>query len=296
MAFADDDTGALSTGSTIGPGVLMAGGRNTAPGSGLENGLQGAAAALASVYSPQQGALIAGLRKDPADQGYSLHQMQNGTVMRINKNGRVDVLPGNYGKVDKKETAYQTARAKANSDLYDKIGTDAQNSDVQLANISKLQTALSNPDVYQGKNGEMIASVKNLASSLGFDVKGLKDTQVAHALINQMTLGLRQYAGGMPGSLSDKDLAFLQNMGASLNTSPEANQEILGHIGKVHNRAKEVVKLRDEYAKAHGGLDDGFSEYLKQFSNKNQLFPDATAPVAAPTAPINRPPLTSIFK
>lgn len=92
MAFADDDnTGALSTQAAIGPGVLVPGNNRAASaGGGLENGLMGAAAALASVYSPQQGAVLAGLRKDPADAGYTLHvDPKTGVGLRMGKNGQI---------------------------------------------------------------------------------------------------------------------------------------------------------------------------------------------------------------
>lgn len=300
MAFADDGTGALSTQATIGPGVLLAGSGQT-QSAGPERGLMGAAAALAGIYNPAQAQALLNSQKDPADQGYTLHvDPTSGIGLRMSKNGTVTRFQAQPAKPEKDpvETAYGVARVKANSDLNDKIDTDATSSQTQLGNIQQLKTLLSNPDVYQGAGGDSLASIKKLASNIpGLDIKGVEDADVAKSLMNQMTLSMRNFAGGMPGSLSDKDLAFLNNMGASLSNKPEANQQVLDNIAKVHQRVLDVQKKRDAYVATHGRLDDDFRKELSQWSQSNRLFPDAAPPPTASTAPTgNRPPLTSIFK
>jgi hypothetical protein len=298
MAFADDGTtGALSTDNTMGPGVLIPGNRAARQSGGLENGLMGAAAALASVYSPQQGAMLAGLRKDPADQGYTLHvDPKTGVGLRMSKDGQVMRFQAFQPTTDPKDDPYRVARDKANSDLFDQIDKDAGSSRSQLQNITMLKSLLANPDVYQGTNGEAVASLKKLASGIpGLNIQGVADTDVAKSIMNQMTLGMRQYAGGMPGSLSDKDIAFLKAMPPSLNNNPEANSKLLDMFGRVQQRSVDMQKRRDDYVKLHGRLDDGFRRETADWANANPLFGDQDAIAPAPQKG-NRPPLSNIFK
>lgn len=299
MAFADDDnTGALSTNNTVGPGVLMPGNRTRpAGGGGLENGLMGAAASLASVYSPQQGAVLAGLRKDPADQGYTLHvDPKTGVGLRMSKDGQVVRFQAFTPQTDPKDDPYLSARDKSNSDLFDQIDKDASSSRSQLTNINMLKSLLSNPDVYQGTNGESVASLKKLASAIpGLNIQGVADTDVAKSIMNQMTLGMRQYAGGMPGSLSDKDIAFLKAMPPSLNNNPEANTKLLDMFGRVQQRSVDVQKRRDDFVAKHGRLTDDFRRETSDWANQNPLFSDQDSVVPAATQG-KRPPLTDIFK
>lgn len=287
MAYADDEdtgTGALSTNSTVGPGVLLPGNRTRPAGGGLENGLMGAAAALASVYSPQQGAVLAGLRKDPADAGYTLHvDPKTGVGLRMSKDGQITRFQAFTPTTDIKDDPYQVSRAKSNSDLTDKIDADASSAQGQLAQIQQLKTILSKPDVYQGAGGESVASLKKIASNIpGLDIKGVADADVARSIMSQMTLGMRNFSGGMPGSLSDKDLAFLRGMSPNLNNEPGANQQILDTIGRVHQRSVDVQKKRDAYIAQHGRVDDNFRREIAQWANANPLFPDQ--PAAQPTA------------
>ena len=305
MGYADDGTGALSTNSTMGPGVLLTGARAAQQDQGpnWDKALMGVASSLAGIYSPQQAQALNQQQELASEKqtnaGYTLHvDPKTGKGLRMSKDGQIVQFQAFTPKEEPDESskAYTNARGKANSDLYDKIDADAASSQTNLGNIAKLRSMLANPNVYQGAGGETIASLKKLGASIGFNVEGVADTDVARSLMNQMTLGMRNFAGGMPGALSDNDLKFLNNMGSSLNNTPEGNAAILDNIGRVHQRNIDVQKMRDKYAAEQGKVDDGFRSLVSQFARDNPLFPEqaATPKTAAPRK--DRPPLSSIFK
>jgi hypothetical protein len=304
MAYADDN-GVLSTNATLGPGVLASPGVNRpAQQGGLENGLMGAAAALAGIANPDQAkALIAqqALGQKTAMEGsYSTSTLPDGTVLRINqKTGQVEKLPGNYAK-DETADKWKATRIKANSDLSDEIDKNASASNTAMGQITSLKQLLSGKDApYQGPGGEAYNKALSLASMIpGVDASKLANAQSAQAIMNEIALGMRNFAGGMPGSLSDKDLVFLRNMGPSLNNKPEANGKIMDMIAKVHNRNLDVQKQRDAYMKSHGQLDDDFRGQIASYAEGNRLFPDMPTSTPAPTpgATGSRPPLSDIFK
>jgi hypothetical protein len=100
----------------------------------------------------------------------------------------------------------------------------------------------------------------------------------------------------MPGSLSDKDLAFLKAMPPSLNNNPEANAKLLDMFSRVQQRAVDVQRRRDQYVASHGRLDDGFRRDTATWANQNPIFGEQDAVTSAPAAKTARPPLSDIFK
>jgi hypothetical protein len=206
----------------------------------------------------------------PAEQGtWSMQVLPNGQMVRINnKTGQPQMLPGNYAKPEKPEKdaaaqAYDTDTAKAYAAKNQKIADDAVSSHAALSNLDTLRSALTNPNVYQGTSGESVAYMKKLGNSLGItDYKGIADADVSAALINKLTQESRQLNGGMPGSLSDKDLSFLKAANAGLDKTPEANQRIIDIYEKLHKRNIEMNQARLDYTKDGTHLDEGFTRNL----------------------------------
>lgn len=313
VASADPtDTGALSTAAQLGPGILGNPPQSTNPLGILPgdwgNRLQGAGAALASIGSPSQGmALAAMLRQQGANAGsFSVHvDPKTGKGVRVNsKTGAVEPFTA-FTPTGQDLTEYQKKyddeNAKKYGDYDSKITADASTASQQLGSLTALKQALSDPNLYQGAGGDRVQDLKKMANAFlpeGAQFAGTTNGDVARSIINQMTLSLRNFSGGMPGSLSDKDLAFLKQMGANLDNTPEANARVIDMMTKVHQRTLDVAHMRDEYADAHGGrIDRGFSKTLRQYSEANPLFGGDNNQQAAPAAaPANRKPLSDIFK
>lgn len=131
-----------------------------------------------------------------------------------------------------------------------------------------------------GKLTPAMTSVQALADSLGFSVdKSLPGKQAFEALSGEVALSLRNPAGGagMPGALSDRDLAFLQSMTPDLGKTTEGNKTIIDTARKLAKRDQDVAKMAREYRKKHGQFDEGFFDELATYSEKNQLFKQQSA-------------------
>jgi len=272
----DDNTGAL----TPQPGALTAA-PETNKANVIGQGLTGIGAALAGISSPAQSQALTQqmvAMQKPATQGdWSVHVLPNGQVMRINnKTAQSQLLPGNYAKPDDK---YADARAKANSDLYDKIGQDSADAAQGMSNVGHMRQALSDPNVYQGNGGEAWAAAKGYMKALGMNVAGVENSQVVNSLHNQLTLAARK-VDGMPGSLSDSDRNFLSAIAPGLNNNPETNAKLLGYMEQMYQRKQKIGQMRDDYVKEHGQLDDGFTQEVNKYVSSNNLF--GKAPTSLP--------------
>jgi hypothetical protein len=289
-----EDAGALSTDQRLGSGALTAADRMGFTDK-RANALIGMGASLAGISSPEQAnSLNAQLKdrlaaqaKQESPGSFSVHvDPKTGKALRIN-NKTGQVLPFSAftpTEVDKGTEKYQEARAKANSDLYDKIGTDQLDASAGLANVSRMRQALADPNVYQGNGGEAYAAVKGYAKSLGFDISGVENSQLATSLHNQLTLAARK-VDGMPGSLSDSDRNFLSAIAPGLNNRPETNTALMDMMGKMYQRKIEIAKMRDDYVAENGKLDDGFTKRVSDFVSKNNLFDAKTSSLKAPAFP-----------
>lgn len=270
MGYAATDeevTPALSARAQLGPGVL-AGTRDNQSWD-WQNPLIGVGASLASITNPDQGrAIAATATKTAASDQFTTHvDPKTGRGIRLNtKTGQVTPFQAHAPvKDDEKQKAWDKGEAESYVKLNEKIQTDSASSQNSLANIQTLRSTLSNPDVYQGGGGETFASLKKLASTLpGLDIRGVADADLAQTVANRLTLESRALSGGLPGSLSDKDLAFLKDANVSLNKDPAANQRILDIYERLHNRNIERNALRGEYVQKNGMLNEGFNTMLSK--------------------------------
>jgi hypothetical protein len=301
---ADNTQPALSSAAQVGdgvldPGVAYGGGMRTQSRFGdTMDGITRAMATLASGTNPEQSAaMTAGLKEELAgrvanarDSGsYTIHvDPKTGMVYKINsKTGRLTQAQGQEPQ-DPAAEAYKTAEAKSWAEKNQKIQTDAQGSQAALGNIDTARAALSDPNVYQGSGGESVQKLKKLGQAFGFDVQGVNNGDVAQALLTKMVQESRALNGGMPGSLSDKDVQFLKDANAGLGKTPEANQRILDIYSKMHNANLEREALRSQYVAGGKPLDEGFNKVVADnFKNKHAEANAAyKAELAAPAAAV----------
>ena len=125
-------------------------------------------------------------------------------------------------------------------------------------------------------------------------MEGSANTEAFRSLVNQFALELRNpHAGaGMPGALSDRDLAFLKESAPSLSRTQEGNLKLIDYMGRVQNRVLEVQKMAQEYKAQHGRLDDGWKRQLREYVTSNPLFKEGET-VRGPSA--DRPPLNTLL-
>lgn len=124
--------------------------------------------------------------------------------------------------------------------------------------------------------------------------KNLGNKEAFKALSNQFALQLRNPAGGagMPGALSEGDRKFLESMSPSLAMSPEGVQRMLQIYMKLEQRNKDVARLARQYRKSNprGAFDEGFYDYLREYSEANPLFNENVIEKKAYTGDGTKPP------
>ncbi len=159
--------------------------------------------------------------------------------------------------------------------------SDLQASDIasraKMAKYDRMDQLLSG--MQTSKLTPAITQIQGVAESLGLSVdKSLPAKQAFQALSGEIALTLRNPSGGagMPGALSDRDLSFLQSMTPDLGKTTEGNKLIIDTARKLAKRDQEVAKMAREYRKKHGQFDEGFFDELAVYSEKNQLFGQAS--------------------
>ena len=163
----------------------------------------------------------------------------------------------------------------ARYDEMQKVGSASRG---QLNTLNYLESNLDK--ITTGKLTPLKTEVKAWASSFGIDLgdEDIPPAQAVKAISGQLALTLRNTSegNGMPGALSDRDLAFLQSMVPNLGNDPESNKLIIKYSREIAQRNADVAQKAREYIQGNprGVLDAGFYGDLKQWAEKNPLFKD----------------------
>lgn len=191
----------------------------------------------------------------------------------------VNILPG--------EKEYDKQNAKEFAEMNRKMIDGAQSARMKVSVLTRMGDLLNDPNLYTGAGGDKVLSAKRLAKAVGIDVGDLSSGEAMRAIGNQFALELRNPAGGagMPGALSDKDREFLQASVPGLEQSREGNAKIIDYMKRVAQRSIDVERLRQDYVKKNGRLNEGFYRDLEAYSNANPLFPEADKQGAGQAAP-----------
>jgi hypothetical protein len=258
---------ALSADSTLGPGALAADPQKTGLfglptiSDNSYDALMGMASSLAGISDPDHAkALIAqqaANKKVAGDTGtWSIHTDPNGrSVWLNNKTGRTIDRPGTYAKpeADTYVDEAKKASAKSNQEYGDSIASAASNANGMAGDVSELKRVYSNQAVYQGQGGDWVQSARKLYAGVTGDTSGaqnIADGDIARALSNKLALKLVQDTGNgklLPGSFSDSDRKFVQQMTTSLDNSPDANQRLLSIYERSIQRAQEADAARQAH-------------------------------------------------
>lgn len=181
------------------------------------------------------------------------------------------------------ETEYAKGLGKAMADKTNAIIDAGQQAPNKLATYQLMKEML--PNIYTGAGGDQVLQARRAAKSLGIDVGDVSDAEFMQAMGNQMSLELRNPAGGagMPGSLSDSDRNFLASMSPGLSKTPEGNQKLLDYRMAIEKRNIDVAQRANDYMNTHNGrLDNNFFADLAKWSAANPLFNKSDETKAAP--------------
>ncbi|MCP1937398.1 hypothetical protein J2R95_003193 [Bradyrhizobium japonicum] len=300
---------ALSADNTLGPGALNPEGQKSGlfglnVSDNTYDGLMGIASSLSGISNPEQAkALIAqqaANKKAAGDTGtWSVQTLPDGTSFYFNNKSGRRVPIGNFAKpeADKYKDAAEVASAKSNQDYGDGLASAAANANGMAGDVGTLRQVLSNPAVYQGQGGEWVQSARKLYAGITGDTEGAKniaDGDIARALSNKLALKLVQDTGNgklLPGSFSDSDRKFVQQMSTSLDNSPGANQRLLDIYERSIARAQQADQVRQQHLDANGGIyrpsvRGEVSQLQKKWADEDKVRgeAEAKAPAAAPAA------------
>jgi len=179
--------------------------------------------------------------------------------------------------IDRGETKYDEEMGKQLAQLNKEIIDGARDARRKLAVLDRMETIISDPNIYTGAGANLVLQAKRMAKAMGFDVGDLSGPEALTAISNQFALELRNPSGGagMPGALSDKDREFLQQSVPGLERTPGGNRLIIDFMRRMAERSIQVDKLRRDYVRQHKRLDEGFYDILAEWSAANPIFTQA---------------------
>ncbi|OHD18276.1 MAG: hypothetical protein A2Y38_18715 [Spirochaetes bacterium GWB1_59_5] len=173
----------------------------------------------------------------------------------------------------KEQTEEAKTVGKGQGERYNDIVKQGDTGFRQKNMYGRLESLLK--DVNTGKLTPAGTQIAATAASLGINIdKNLGNKQAAIALSNQLTLELRNPAGGagMPGAMSDADRNFLAASVPNLGNSPEGNLQMIQYAQAMAQRSIDVSKLATKYRQKNGTLDVGFNTELQNWSDTHPLF------------------------
>lgn len=186
------------------------------------------------------------------------------------------------------QDAYSVESDKAFAKQNQDVQSTAASAQSRLSTLGYIGRLLDAPNMDTGAGAEGRLQLRKAAQALGIDVGDVGSAEALAAVSNQFALELRnpESGAGMPGALSDSDRRFLQSMVPGLQNTPAGNRQILGFASRVAQRAVDVERLRQEYVRQHGRIDEGFAAAVSNYAAANPLFPEVrdAAPPAAPSS------------
>ena len=150
---------------------------------------------------------------------------------------------------------------------------------------------------YTGFGAGGIQAAQQLAVGLGlYDEEGVKavaGNELLTSIQNRMALMTRNPDSGMgmPGAVSDRDIAFLKAANIGLDQTPEGNRLMLEVGRRLEERKIDIANLYDQWldgdldGKPHGVEERGFAKAARNWAKENPLFEDLKATSAAANLP-----------
>jgi hypothetical protein len=86
---------------------------------------------------------------------------------------------------------------------------------------------------------------------------------------------IKEFLGPGSGQIRVSEINLVDKATASLDISNAANKVVLDIMARVNNKAMELNALATEYARKHGGLDNGFQDVANAYVAAHPLFTKA---------------------
>lgn len=199
----------------------------------------------------------------------------------VDKNNPRNVIDLGLRGASPATEAFATTQAKNQSEQYDTIIKAARSAREQINSLGAVESALSTYNdgstFGTGRAAPAEMAIRGYLKSVGVgDADTLAAGELITAFQNRMSLIMRNPDSGMgmPGAVSDRDLAFLKDAQAGIDKSPEGNRKLIEIMRKLETRKIELAQFAEQYVKQRGSLE-GFEQAVKQWADQRPLFAGA---------------------
>ena len=144
----------------------------------------------------------------------------------------------------------------------------------------RLLQQLLRDGISTGAGQEQLMGIRNIMSTLGFDVQTIGKQEIFGALTKRLALAVRNPAGGegMPGSMSNSDREFLVATVPGLELTEQGNAYLLIVMERQLQRDIELAKLAEQHFRENG-THEGFQQKASDYAEANPMFDDIKADV-----------------
>tara|TARA_R100000388_G_C7239790_1_gene160435 strand:+ start:564 stop:1805 length:1242 start_codon:yes stop_codon:yes gene_type:complete len=177
--------------------------------------------------------------------------------------------PSTIVNMGRAESEQSKVIAKAEGENYNSYISDAKaarKSDAALNRLSGLTEK-----AFSGTLAPAYKAGSKLASSLGIDVEGLKESELFDALSNELILS---QTSKLTGVLTDADMRFLANTVPQLSQSKEGRKALIGVMKEVNSAIKERARLAAKFraSQPNQQFDEmKFMDYLQSQPKKDRF-------------------------
>jgi len=184
---------------------------------------------------------------------------------------------------DQKPTRFDEKSQEYFAEDYQNIRKSRNNARDMIAMYDTAEKALTDSNVRTGFFGGAEQALRKMYVSMGMgsaeDAAKVAGGELLTMIGNRLALLMRnpESGMGMPGAISDKDLAFLRESQIGIDRSPAGNRAMIEVARRLEKRKMDIADLADSYVQKNGKLDAGFDAVVKEYAEKNPLFKEGEA-------------------
>ncbi len=192
-------------------------------------------------------------------------------------------LAGVKSDFQKKNTNNRIVTAGAYKDNTAKINAGIE-AKPAISQIGTAMALLDDPEVRTGSGANFELKAKRLGNALGADFQGVQKGEQLQTILGQTIL---EKARSLKGSISDKDVAFLERISPSFTKTPEGNKKILVALQKGYQNSISIAQMISEMrlsGDTEPEINNAVNDYALNHSIWDNSDAGATNPTASPSA------------
>lgn len=168
------------------------------------------------------------------------------------------------------EKAYDKGMGEWAVKTYTGLQDAAASAGDQIANLSRMEALMNDPNFRSGTGTDAIVSMQKLVEALGGNPADVGSIEAFRAASTQAVMA--SLGGSLGAGFSNADRDFVMSMTANLDNSVQGNKMILSAQKKIAQRKIELARLADEYIAQNGRLDANWPMVMRQYADQNPLF------------------------